>query len=815
MSPKRKIPSILLTAVLLLCTACDEDTPEMKIASLSRAVVSAETYTYLHCNSTGWQPSPETRLVPDETGSRLSLTFDVDAADPDEWWIVNGLDQCFLFQTDALDAWGTQRLDYEIVGPNPLTVGTSVSLRASTSEKRFNVDYSDFGTYKAVLDQSAGTFTIEAADAGLPPTATFRAECDRLECRFFDSSSDPDGNIASWSWSFGDGGVSSEKSPAHRYGDIGTVTVTLTVTDDDGKTDTASRDVVLYANPRAALDVACDFLSCRFKDRSSDDNGTVVSRVWTFDDGETSTETAPSHDFAAAGVYIVQLTVTDDDGETDTASHYVPLDAPSYTAPCDPSLAPGEICMLDDMESGDGPLPDGWTTDGWKPYEAVFTWESGAGIDGSKAIAVEHPTSNDSFFKRSVELAPDTTYELWGWIRVEDVVIGPSIGNTGAVLFDVTTQTTSNDDVRMVGTEDWKQVSVRFTTDGDGNAEIGLRLGHNASDCVGKAWFDEVAIYRPMGCEPMYDDGHFQNDSSDENRFNIVFVPDSFTANSVLYRGVKRMVGADPAYKLTGAWGLMEIPPFSDHPERFNFWVSGDEKRSRDDRIAECQAALPNRVIPIYPHPAPGSGGSWGRSGADVEHCEVGQPGCDPIVLFQGAIHEMFHTIPCFADEYVNTDLDWDVPTEYELNIYPTDDYEDCLADAPWGTNNANLIGNGCGAPGVIDCFNETLCPLPIGPWNEWNDPSVCCIPGTDCQQEIGCFEGARYKEHGVWRPTVHGIMRSHYWYQTSQDGYFSEWHRELMSMMLDKGPAVGQEWYPGGDFGMDCNLWHPTEFAP
>ncbi len=808
--------SLMLTAFFILCTACDEDTPAMKIVRSSDALTGTLPYVYLMCNATGWQPSEETRLVPDETGTHLSLAFDVDETDPNESWIVQGLDQCYILETNALNGWGTSQKNINLSTSNPISVGATVSVTETNFQKRFNVDYAQFGAFRAVLDRAAAVFSIEEAQAGTPPTAAFRAECDRLQCRFFDSSSDSDGTIVSRSWNFGDGGVSSEQSPGHNYSDTGTVTVTLTVTDNDGNTGTKSLDVVLHANPRAVIGQAmCDFLSCRFKDQSSDDNGNVVSRIWTFGDGETSTESTPSHDFDAAGVYTVRLTVTDDDGETGTTTRYLPLDAPVSVGACAPGLLPGRVCTLDDMETGSESYPDGWITDGWIPDQALFTWESDTGRNGSKALAVLHPTSNDTFFKRTVQLDPDTTYELTGWIKVDGVVIGPEAGNTGAVLMDLATGASSNEDVRMVGTLDWKQVRLRFTTDAAGTAEIGLRLGYYASDCVGKAWFDDLEIYRPFGCEPVYDDANFQNDPSDENRFNIVFVTDSFTANSVLQRGVKRLVGADSASKLTGAWGLMEIPPFSDHPERFNFWVSGDQKRSQEDRIAECQASLPNRLIPIYLHPAPGSGGSWGRSGVDVEHCEVGQPDCDPIVLFQGAIHEMFHTILCFADEYVDPDIDWPIPTEYELNIFPTDTYADCLANSPWGTNNANLIGNGCGLPGVIDCFDLTRCPLPIGDWNEWNDPSVCCVPGTDCQQEIGCFEGARYREHGVWRPTVHGIMRSHYWHQTSQDGYFSQWHKEVMSMMLDKGPAVGKQWYPGGDFGMDCNLWHPTEFAP
>ncbi|WP_444998063.1 glycosyl hydrolase family 18 protein [Aliikangiella sp. IMCC44359] len=53
-------------------------------------------------------------------------------------------------------------------------------------------------------------------------------------------SSDPDGSIVSYQWKFGDGNTSSQESPAHTYSAVGTFNVSLTVTDNEGKSHTAS-----------------------------------------------------------------------------------------------------------------------------------------------------------------------------------------------------------------------------------------------------------------------------------------------------------------------------------------------------------------------------------------------------------------------------------------------------------------------------------------------------------------------------------------------------------------------------------------------
>ena len=46
-------------------------------------------------------------------------------------------------------------------------------------------------------------------------------------------------------WDFGDGGSSTEQSPAHAYNAAGTYTVSLTVTDDNGATASTSKQVTV------------------------------------------------------------------------------------------------------------------------------------------------------------------------------------------------------------------------------------------------------------------------------------------------------------------------------------------------------------------------------------------------------------------------------------------------------------------------------------------------------------------------------------------------------------------------------------------
>jgi len=76
------------------------------------------------------------------------------------------------------------------------------------------------------------------------PTASFNTSCAGLTCTFTSTSSDADGTVVGWSWSFGDGRTASTAGPHTLAFTQGQYTVTLTVTDDDGATsNTASKSL--------------------------------------------------------------------------------------------------------------------------------------------------------------------------------------------------------------------------------------------------------------------------------------------------------------------------------------------------------------------------------------------------------------------------------------------------------------------------------------------------------------------------------------------------------------------------------------------
>ncbi|HYR14825.1 MAG TPA: PKD domain-containing protein, partial [Mycobacterium sp.] len=118
--------------------------------------------------------------------------------------------------------------------------------------------YAAAGTYPVTLtvtDNQGATGTtsqtVTVAAANQPPVANFVFNCTGLTCGFTSTSSDPDGTIAGYQWTFGDAAASTAQNPSHTYAAGGAYTVTLTVTDNRGATNTISKTATISPPPGA------------------------------------------------------------------------------------------------------------------------------------------------------------------------------------------------------------------------------------------------------------------------------------------------------------------------------------------------------------------------------------------------------------------------------------------------------------------------------------------------------------------------------------------------------------------------------------
>ena len=219
------------------------------------------------------------------------------------------------------------------------TFGDGSTANTVTANHTFATD-GDYSVKLTVTDDRNGsgskTKTVHAVN-NATPTASFTATCTGLTCNVDASAStDSDGTIASYAWDFGDTSTDTGVTASRTYAAGGTYPIKLTVTDNRvRRTQTKSVTVSAPQNqkPTAAFSSSVNNLALSFDaSGSTDTDGTIASYQWTFGDGSTGTGATASHTYAGTGWFSVKLTITDNDGATDTITKQVKAGEPILAA---------------------------------------------------------------------------------------------------------------------------------------------------------------------------------------------------------------------------------------------------------------------------------------------------------------------------------------------------------------------------------------------------------------------------------------------------------------------------------------------------
>lgn len=161
------------------------------------------------------------------------------------------------------------------------------------------------------------------------------------EIEFDASGSTDNGEIVAYDWKITDANnnpvasFSGEEAEVI-FTQVGTYTVVLTVTDNDGLQATATTSAYIsQANGEPTANFKYSPLNpttedeIQFEDTSSDEDGEIVDWEWDFDDGTTSESKNPEHQFEEDGNYYVTLTVWDNDGASDSLTRLIRVGEPS------------------------------------------------------------------------------------------------------------------------------------------------------------------------------------------------------------------------------------------------------------------------------------------------------------------------------------------------------------------------------------------------------------------------------------------------------------------------------------------------------
>jgi len=149
-------------------------------------------------------------------------------------------------------------------------------------------------------------------------------------------STDPDGTIVSYAWTFGDNTTATVASPGKTYATAGTFTVTLTVTDNRGVTAsrTASVTITNLGTPpvgtapiaRANGPYTGQVGTALALSSAGTTNATSFS--WSLGNGQTASGASPTVTYATAGTYTLVLTASGANGATSIAQATATITAP-------------------------------------------------------------------------------------------------------------------------------------------------------------------------------------------------------------------------------------------------------------------------------------------------------------------------------------------------------------------------------------------------------------------------------------------------------------------------------------------------------
>lgn len=160
------------------------------------------------------------------------------------------------------------------------------------------------------------------------PTANFEVDVTGRNVSARNFSSDQDGEITNYLWDFGNSTTSNEVTPTWSYEQAGEYTVSLTVVDDKGATDSFS-SLVVVESPNALPEARAKYIHLgrwvTMWSTSSDSDGRIVDTEWTLPNGKVKRGRTFTSIFPSYGKHEVTLKIIDDQGGITTKTILVDL----------------------------------------------------------------------------------------------------------------------------------------------------------------------------------------------------------------------------------------------------------------------------------------------------------------------------------------------------------------------------------------------------------------------------------------------------------------------------------------------------------
>lgn len=140
-------------------------------------------------------------------------------------------------------------------------------------------------------------------------------------------------SAATYAWSFGDGGSSTQMYPVHAYANPGFYVACLTIAY-QGMTCTYCDTIIVGSTPNCNANFTATVDTSGNASFTNLSTGAFTNSYWYFGDGTSSTLVNPNHTYASSGTYLVCLTIYDNSGCQ--ASYCDSITVGNGAGPCTP-----------------------------------------------------------------------------------------------------------------------------------------------------------------------------------------------------------------------------------------------------------------------------------------------------------------------------------------------------------------------------------------------------------------------------------------------------------------------------------------------
>jgi len=313
----------------------------------------------------------------------------------------------------------------------------------------------------------------------------------------FDGS-ESSGTITGYRWDFDNDGTYDTdwltiSTTTHTYSTVGAYTVKLQVKDDTEATDTNTTTATINEQPAEAYPpiatsngpyTGLTYQNISFDGSSSyDTDGTITEYIWDFGDGTTGNGINPIHIYNISGLYNITLTVTDNDGLTNsnetTATIELDSDRDGWSDDMEESYGTNATDPSDQLtDTDDDGVPDDDSPNG------KYTGDSDDDNDGLED-QIEEMLGSNSKIKSDVK-------------NIDDAIAGGYLVDTdGNGQYDTFYNTISSIDTKIEVTD---AGTYLIDTDGDGKWNYiyepvsGDVTHYKEKSSVGVPWVIVIAI---------------------------------------------------------------------------------------------------------------------------------------------------------------------------------------------------------------------------------------------------------------------------------------------------------------------------------